>query len=810
MKKCVRGPSLRRLAIACTLVVAAATVHAQSRDFDVAAGDLKSALDAYIAQAGVQLFYKVEDLKGLSTKGLKGKLSPEDALARLLEGTRLKVRRDESGAMVLFVGPPEDPKPRADVSTLDSVVVSAARRREPVREVPLKVDVLQTETLERTGARELGDYVANQPGVTLTHGGAFAGALSIRGLATASVGASSVGVYVDDVATGSSAPYGLGAVTPLDMGLLDLHHIEILRGPQGTLYGAGAMGGLIKYVTNEPDTGEFSGNARVALSATRDGGMGHTINGVVNVPIKQDVAAVRVAAYTTRFGGYDDTVGLAAQKNVNRGTTTGARISALLTPARNLSMRLTLTSQEAKRVGNDYEDLNLVTGQPTLGERLRRLDAEEPSSVRTHLLGLDVEYDMGWARLNAITSVQDVKLHGLQDASATILPVLVRAGLPVTSVWGDSRGKQHRVSQEFRLTSRASRDIEWLAGLYVNRERSSVDGGIRYATATGPGSLKLYETTKPATYRDLAAYGDVTWHATPSLALTGGVRVGRMSQSFTNTSDGLLAGGASSNGGDSKETATTWLATAGYKLDAQNSIYTRVASGYRPGGPNGLLPTTSPTIKPMFKSDSLWSYEAGYKAALLDRRLVIDAALYDIEWTDIQQTVTDGSIFGFFTNAGKARIRGAELALSWLPSAAWRFDGSLSLIDAKLRTDASGLGGHAGDRLPNTARVSASLAATRNLELFGRPAYLGANLRHTGARNAGFPGSTLALDYRLPAYTVLGLQAGIDYRRFQLSAYVRNLANSRGLAAVAVASATAGKAVVVEPRTIGVAVNVPF
>lgn len=809
MKKCVRGRTLRRLALACTLALATAA-QAQSREFDVAAGDLKTALDAYIAQAGVQLFYKVEDIKGLSTKGLRGHLSAEQALQQLLEGTRLKVRRDASGAMVLFLAPPEDPKPRAEVSTLDSVMVTASRRREPVREVPLKVDVLQADALERSGARELGDYVAQQPGVTLTHGGAFAGALSIRGLATASVGAASVGVYVDDVATGSSAPYGLGAVTPLDMGLLDLHHIEILRGPQGTLYGAGAMGGLIKYVTNEPDTGEFSGSARLALSSTQYGGMGHTLNGVVNVPLKADVAALRFAAYTTRFGGYDDTIGVAAEKNVNRGTTTGARLSALLTPSRNLSARLSLTSQEARRVGNDYEDLNLLTGKAPQGERVRKLDAREPSSVRTQLLGLDVEYNMGWARLNAITSVQDVKLHGLQDASTGILPVLIGAGVPATSVWGDSRGKQHRVSQEFRLTSSASRELEWLAGLYLNRERSSIAGGIEYATSSGPGTLDLYRTNKPATYRDLALYGDVTWHATPALALTGGVRVGRMAQSFTNSSAGLLAGGTSSNGGDSEETATTWLLTAGYKLDTQSSVYVRVASGYRPGGPNGLLPTTSPKIKSMFKSDSLWSYEAGYKAALLDRRLTLEAAVYDIEWSDIQQMVSDGNIFGFFTNAGKARIRGGELALNWLPSTVWRFDASLSLIDAKLRTDADGLGGHAGDRLPDTARIAATLAATHNFELAGRPAYLGLNARHVGERHAGFPRSAISIDYLLPSYTVYGLQAGVDFERFKLSAYVRNLGNSRGLAAVAVNSATTGKAVVVEPRTLGVAVNVPF
>jgi len=808
MKKSVRGRTLRCLALVCTLAIGA-SAYAQNREFNVAAGDLKSALDAYIAQAGVQLLYRVDDIKDLSTKGLKGNLSPEDALARLLEGTRLKVRRDESGAMVLYTAPPDEPKPHADVPTLDSVIVTASRRHEPVREVPLKVDVLDTDALERDGDRELGDYVADQPGVTLSHGGAFSGALSIRGLATNSLGAASVGVYVDDIATGSSAPYGLGAVTPLDMGLLDLNHIEILRGPQGTLYGAGAMGGLVKYVTNEPDSTELSGSVRVAASSTEYGGVGDTVSGVLNVPIKTDVAAVRFAGYRTRFGGYDDTVGLAADKNVNRGTTTGARISGLLTPSRNLSVRLTATTQEAQRNGNNYEDLNPTTGQWTEGERLRRLDVAEPSSVRTNLLGLDIEYDMGWARLNAITSVQDVTLQAITDISALYVPALNQFGLPAETAWADSSGEQHRVSQEFRLTSRASHEIEWLAGLYINHERSSVDGGYKFSTASGPSDLDLYTVDKPATYRDLAGYGDVTWHATTDLALTGGVRVGDMAQTYTNTTSGLLAGGASSNGGSSKQTATTWLATAGYKLDPQSSVYARVASGYRPGGPNGLLPNTSPAVKPTFTSDSLWSYEAGYKAALLDRTLVVEAAVYDIEWRNILQPIYDNG-FSFFTNAGKARITGTELSLSWLPSAAWRVDGALSLIDAKLRTDASGLGGHAGDAIPTTARFSGSLSAARNFELGGHAAYLGANVRHIGERNAGFPGSAVLPAYSMPSYNVFGLQAGVDLERYKLSFYVRNLTNSRGLQGVLISSPTAAQAVVTEPRTIGLAASASF
>lgn len=779
MKKSAQGRTLRRLALACTLALAA-SAHAQGREFDVAAGDMKAALDAYIAQAGVQLRYKIDDIKGVSTKGLKGNLPPEEALARLLEGTRLKLRRDASGAIAIYLAPPDDTKPRAEPSQLEGVVITATRRREPVREIPMQVAVLQSEALERAGSRTLGDYLADQPGVDLAHNGPFPGSLSIRGLTAGNQTVATVGVYVDDVATGSSAPYGTGAFTPLDMGLLDLKHLEILRGPQGTLYGAGAMGGVLKYVTNEPDTGEFAGSARLGVSSTRYGGIGYTANGVINVPVKTDVAAVRIAAFQNKFGGYDDAVGPAAGLRVNRGRTEGARISALLTPSKDLTLRLSATTQEARRDGNDLEDLNPVTGQFVEGERRRRLLVKEPSHTRNNLFGLDVEYNFGWARLNAITSAQDVDLYARADISSSYVPALIAAKLPALSAWADSTSQQHRLSQEFRLTSRASRDIEWLAGLYINRERATTFGGIDAEMGGGLGTFNLFTTQKPSTYRELAGYGNLTWHATPALALTGGVRVGRNKQTFKDTSSGLLAGGAATapSGGESTETATTWLATASYKLGPLSNIYARAASGYRPGGPNGLQPNTSAAVPRMFESDSLWSYEFGYKANLLDRTLAVEAAVYDIEWRDIQQRMMDNGL-GFFTNAGNARIRGAELALNWTPSAAWRLDASLSTIDAKLLTEAKGLVANAGERLPFSARFSGSLSATHNFSLAGHQAYL-------------------------------GLQAGIEFQRFSLSAYVRNLSDSRGLASFGYSAPTLGTAVVVEPRTIGLSLGTAF
>ena len=806
MKKSARGRTLRHLACVCTLAIAI-SAHGQSREFNVAPGDMKSALDAYIAQAGVQLLYKIDDIKGLSTKGVKATLPPEEALARLLEGTRLRVRRDASGAIAIYAVPPDKPEPHTEA--VQDVVVTATRRREPVREVPMQVNVLKADALEREGSRDLADYVADQPGIDLAHSGPYAGALSIRGLTTGNQTVATVGVYIDDVATGSSAAYGTGASTPLDMGLLDLNHIEVLRGPQGTLYGAGAMGGVIKYVTNDPDTSEVYGHVRAGLTSTQGGGMGDTVSGMLNLPLKEDVAAVRIAAFRDLLGGYDDAVGPAGERRVNRGSNEGERVSALITPTRKLSIRLTVTAEQVRHNGNDLEDLNPATGQWVEGERRRLIYTPEPWHTNTTLLGMDIEYDFGWARLNSITSSQDVSLDAVLDASPTYVPILAGAGVPAQAVWAHSNGAQHRTSQEFRLTSRASHDVEWLAGLYINREHARTSGSLE-STLPGISDFTLFTTNKPSTYRELAAYGDVTWHATPALALTGGLRVARNQQTYTNDSSGPLVGPTPAlSGGDSSENSTTWLGTGTYALTPLSNVYVRAASGYRPGGPNGLQPNTSAAVSPMFKSDSLWSYEAGYKANLLDRTLSVEAAVYDIEWRNIQQPISDNG-FSFITNAGDARIRGSELTLNWTPTPAWRVEAGLSAIDAKLRTDAIGLGAHAGDRLPFSARFSGSLGIDRHFDVDGHPAYVGATARYTGERQDGFPGSGVLPAYKLPAYMLFGLQGGVDFKRFNVSAYVRNLTNTRGLVTVSYSTLTAAQAVVTDPRVIGMSVDVPF
>jgi iron complex outermembrane receptor protein len=366
-------------------VHAQVSAQQQPQSFDVGGGDLKTALDAYIAQGGVQLLYKVDDVKGVATRGVKGALSPQEALARLLEGTPLLTRRGDDGAIVIYAAAPAAAaaKPSTEEpQSLDSVTVTATRRREPIREVPMQVNVMKAETLERAGAKNLADYVAEQPGVSLTSSGSVGGILTMRGLTTGPVqGIATVGVYVDDVATGLSSSGALAGFTPMDMGMLDLNHIEVLRGPQGTLYGAGAMSGVLKYVTNQPDTMEFAGSVKFGTSWTQGGGPGFTANTVLNVPIKEDVAAVRIAAFTDQLGGSYDATGLGRGRNIDRGHTDGGRVSLLLTPTRELTVRLTGMVQDVHRKGLGFEDIDKRTLRPWTLDRTRQLSATSPTAT---------------------------------------------------------------------------------------------------------------------------------------------------------------------------------------------------------------------------------------------------------------------------------------------------------------------------------------------------------------------------------------------------------------------------------------------
>lgn len=703
-----------------------------------------------------------------------------------------------------------------DGATLNTVVVTATRRREPAREVPMQVNVLSAEELQKSGAKTMSDYLSAEPGVDLNaSGGSGSGQVSIRGVTTGIQTGPTVGMYVDDVAFGGSTLFSQSATFALDMSLLDLNHVEILRGPQGTLYGAGAMGGLLKYVTKEPDSGQFSGQVGTGVSGTTHGGVSGTANAALNIPLKTDVAALRVSVFGQHDGGYVDAVGPKADSHIDRGDTYGARASLLLTPTRDLTVRLTAVSQNINRNDPNYVEYG-TNGQPVWGDLTTRQFAPQPFHQNIQLYSAGIEYELGWARLNSITSYQRINSSAPQDLTGVYGPLFAAQGLDLGSVVAGDVATTNKVTQEFRLTSPGNQRLEWLAGLFYTHERSHLSEGFLTTLPDGTPGPNLSEIQAPSTYNEYAAYGDLTYHLTPRLSLTGGVRIAHNTQTYEQTTFGTLAGPTQTVSAPSSDTSKTYMFTARYALTSNSNAYVRVASGYRPGGPNALLidPLTGMRAagSPTFAPDTLWSYEAGYKADLLDKRLSLETSVYDIEWKNIQQLGTVDGV-NQVINAGNARIKGLEFSGTFRPNPHWNFSANLSLIDASLTTGNANAGTTAGAPLPNSAKVSATFSGTYLFTAQGYPSYAGITQRFVGRRHSGFDASSGRPDYPLPGYAITDLQAGVDFRKFSLAFYVRNLFDRRALIAAGTSLMPMGGPAlvsVIQPRTIGAALTVPF
>lgn len=348
----------------------------------------------------------------------------------------------------------------------------------------MKVDTLSSDNLQKSGATNLSDYLSSEPGIGFNSGGGPGqGTISIRGVTAGTDVGPTVGVYVDDTPLGSNTVSGGGAALAFDMGLLDLNHIEILFGPQGTLYGAGAMGGLLKYVTNQPDTEYFSGQVGTTFSSTWHGGLNNTTNAVLNLPLKSDVAAVRISAFNTHSAGFIDAVGAEAGSRINASDTTGMRASVLLTPTRKLTFRFTATVQNINSDGQNFVDYGM-NGQPVFGALTKNLDSPEPYHQSNQFYTANAEYDFGWARFNSISAYQSLRTVSTLDFTPFYGPILAADGFNVSAVSASSNVGTNKVTQEFRLTSPGNQTLEWVAGLYYD-QRCNASTVARLPLAAG-------------------------------------------------------------------------------------------------------------------------------------------------------------------------------------------------------------------------------------------------------------------------------------------------------------------------------------
>ncbi|MBE1160485.1 TonB-dependent receptor [Dyella acidiphila] len=712
--------------------------------------------------------------------------------------------------------------------TLSEVMVTANRRREPEREVPMHVATVSATSLQQLGAKNLNDYVSYQPGVFFaSSGGTGQGELIMRGVSTGNQTSPTVSVYIDDVPVGGSTVYAAAATFVFDPALLDLDHIEFLYGPQGTLYGAGSMGGLVKYVTVKPDTSGFSGNVGGDISNTNRGGMSYTEHASLNIPLVKDKAALRVAVVDQHITGVYRAVGETPAGGDDRTHTKGARVQLEVDPTDKLSFNVTAMAQQIAADGLSMADYNLQ-GQPISGGiYTRRLNHREPFTQTLELYSFHAGYDFDAGTLDWISSYQNFVNHSVQDYPDSFLTLLNALGpalgvdQPLSSLYVDSQYTVHKASQEMRLTSRKNPNFDWLGGFWFNRENVWEQYVLEGDNKSQPGQTSLIQQNVNAGFSEYAGYGDLTWHVNPTLDLTVGARASGNSQHLSNFEQGPVAG---SPGGFREHLLSddiTKMITLSWRPNDKGSYYMRASTGYRPGGLQAPIESTllgpNPNAKDSFGSDDLQSYELGYKSRQLDGHLNVGIDGYDIEWHHMQlYTYTLGNTI--IQNAGDARVEGVEMQANY-SNGPWQLGASSAYTDAYAKSGSPQLGIQPGAPLPYSARWAGTLSGKYKFILAGMDAYVGVNARASSHRNAGFSGDDSDPNFYLPGFMFLDLNTGVNLRNgANIDFYVRNVLNRQ----VPIGTlndeavnflATVGGPMLVQmstPRTVGVSFNVPF
>jgi outer membrane receptor protein involved in Fe transport len=703
-----------------------------------------------------------------------------------------------------------------DDEALNKVIVTAQKREQAAIDVPASVTALRADQLVREGKVRLEDYAAQIPGLSLSSFRPGFTQVTLRGITTGvAQSASTTAFYIDEAPIGSVNAYAAGSAVTPDLDPAELQRVEVLKGPQGTLYGAGAMGGLVRYVTSAPDYRNLHASVTVGGNSVKHGENGSTGRIAINVPLN-DTMALRFSAFNREDGGYIDRTDGKEDVNSSRSRGGRAAFNWIITP--DWKLAASFISHKVDTKGNSLVDVAPGTLAPLFGELKQKRFTDELSSVDLKVSNLTINGQLGPFAIVSSTTVQD--MDAAQGADGTYgygVALGAAFGIPDLGIASTQSTTTHRVSQELRARASAMEDrLEYEAGLYYTREDDTnrIPSFQPFSTTTGaayplPSIAKASIDTR---YREYSGFANATFALTPQFDVLGGIRYGKDDQSYTQDYSGLLVGPVPVliNSGSSNN-KTTYLATARYKPDADTAFYGRVATGYRPGGPNAVPPTGAASAPQSFTPDTLTSYEVGYKSVLDGGKVSLEAAIFNTKWKDIQiQTSAAG--FNFFVNGGAARSRGAEASVLWFPVTGLSLRGAVGYTMAELTEAAPAAGGVDGDRLPFVPKVSASLGANYRWTVSGKwSASAGGTVNYTGERRSDFS-QRAAVD--VPSYTTVNLNAGIENANWRLSAYVKNLNDTRGITFVKSLSLTPEGAPfgagIIAPRTIGVEAGYRF
>lgn len=672
---------------------------------------------------------------------------------------------------------------------LQEVVVTAQKRSENVQDVPETVTVLSPDAIAAQQLNTIEDITALVPGMSNLNTGAGQNQITLRGVTSGPTQLStSVGIYLDDIPFGSSNSSNEGSSQTADFDTFDMARIEVLQGPQGTLYGANNIGGLIKYVTNAPNPAGFDALVSAGGVYSDGGGDGYSFRGMINIPLG-DSAAVRATAFKRRDPGYIDDNGEFPRSDVNANTYEGGRVSVLWNPAETLSLRLTGLTQQVFSDGTSAVDLDPVTLKPLYGNYTQRRLLPEPTETRNNMLTLNINWDIGGATLTSATgyNVFNYDIHADYTGYYGQDAPLYGLTTDTFAVDGYQRSRTERTVEELRLASKPGGKLDWQIGGYYDLENSYFH---YHATPYQlPEQQQLVDapyvsvSLNPSQYRDTAVFGNIDYHFTSTVDLLLGVRESWNHQDFSSQQIRVTTGEGPVQEGTSSDNAFTFLVSPRWNVSDSLMTYARIASGYRAGGPNLLPPDAPADVPQTYKPDSIISYEIGSKKEWADHsHLVLNVAAFHIDWKDIQMyTTVDG--LGAAINASKAHVNGAQLSLSALPLEGLTLALNLGYQDARLGADTPPIGGLKGDRLPSVPEFTGALEADYRHSLFGSTVgVLGATYRYIGDNQSDF--FLQGDQFTIAAVSRLDLRAGLEFGRTTISVVAKNVTNEVGYSTI--------------------------
>lgn len=815
---------------------------------------LEDALVEWGAKAGMTVMMNTRTVDGHTTRRIKGTFNARKALRLLLENSGLSYVEGETtirvvpADMVSRMGLVESEAPLLSVSsdevpkeldsgdndserarTLEEVVVTAQKRSENVLDVPIPITVLTGKQLESQNVTSLADLASYVPGLSISSfGSPGQREIVLRGLAVStdqSGSAPLVATYIDDVPVGATTGER-GSEYGVDLMPYDLDRIEVLRGPQGTLYGADAMGGIIKYSLRQPDLDHFDlrvgGDLENVEGAGNIGGMSRA---AVNIPIINDVLAARISGFYKSNPGFIDNVGTGARDS-NSSKESGGRATVLWKATDRLTLQATVLAQDIHVDDVTEVSFDAATRQPVYGADAQFTYWPQTFEQQFRLYALHIDWDLNFATLTSSTSWSHMSSAKNFDLSAG------EYTYPIPSITNFIIDDElNKFTEEARLASPDNQRISWMLGILYTREAGNepeyfpayaLPASTPVPTSTyvplPPPLNNLITQNDPGVFAERAVFGNATYKLNSSFDFSAGARYAEYADHSILNDYGFFDNPPAINRYSTQPYIgkTTWMGNARFHLNPEAMIYARVATGYRPGGGCTGCGNAVEHTPDFYYSDSIVNYEVGFKGEFLDRRLQLDTSLFDIDWKNIQLVVANGG-FPYLGNGAGAVSRGAELSLSYVMTANLRLQATAGYTDAHLTADAPNEGGASGNQLPLSARWTASVSADYRRPIDERKSLsFGGSYRYRdkivnqfagSAQIPGFAGGTLPM----PPQNIVNLYTGLTIAQIALRLYATNAFNNRSYTgAPFLVDPTKPWFVPIQPRTIGLSVDYQF